>query len=498
MKKITSALISVFDKSGIDQIVRKLDSHHVKLYSTGGTYNYIKKLNIDVTKVEDLTTYPSILKGRVKTLHPKIFGGILKTDSKSDRNDADKYDIPNIDLVIVDLYPFSETVAKTNDIDQIIEKIDIGGISLIRAAAKNYKSVLCISSKSQYKDLIALLNKGCKSKIEDRKEFAIRAFNNSMNYDSDIFKYLNKSSTDKKQLRYGENPHQKAVFIGDINKVFNQLNGKDISYNNLLDIDSAINLMKDLNSKKNVFAIFKHNNPCGVAIRSKLVDAYKDSLSSDNISAFGGVLITNSEIDIDTANEINKLFFEILIAPSFEEKALKLLKSKKNRIILELIKYPNKTTKYISCLDGELRQSIDNTIDSSENFKVVTESSPDNTIIDDLIFASVISKHTKSNCIILVKDYKLIGSGMGQVSRIDALNQAIQKSKKFGFESELDNCVMASDAFFPFKDCVELAHLNKIKNIIQPGGSIRDNESIEFCDKHKMTMVFTGTRHFRH
>ncbi len=498
MKKITSALISVFDKSGIDQIVNKLDSCQVKLYSTGGTYDYIKKLNINVTKVEDITTYPSILKGRVKTLHPKIFGGILKTDSESDKNDADKYNIPDIDLVIVDLYPFSETVKKTNDVDQIIEKIDIGGISLIRAAAKNFKSVLCISSKLQYQDLMTLLDKDCSSNIENRKDFAIKAFNNTMSYDSDIFKYFNQPNIDKKQLRYGENPHQEGFFIGNLKKIFNQLNGKDISYNNILDIDSAINLMKDLNFERNVFAILKHNNPCGVAIRSKLVDSYKDSLSSDNISAFGGVLITNSKIDFETANEINKLFFEILIAPSFEEDALDILKSKKNRIILELIKYPVNTNNYRSCLDGELIQSIDDIIDISKNFDIVTKESPDKAIINDLIFASIIAKHTKSNCIILAKDYKLIGSGMGQVSRIDALNQAIEKSKNFGFQSELNSCVMASDAFFPFKDCVELANSNKIKNIIQPGGSIRDNESIKFCDKHKMTMVFTGTRHFRH
>ena len=498
MKKITSALISVFDKSGIDQIVNKLDSCQVKLYSTGGTYDYIKKLNINVTKVEDITTYPSILKGRVKTLHPKIFGGILKTDSKSDKSDADKYDIPDIDLVIVDLYPFSETVKKTNDVNQIIEKIDIGGISLIRAAAKNYKSVLCISSKLQYQDLMTLLDNGCSSSIANRKDFANKAFNNTMNYDSDIFKYFNQSNADRKQLRYGENPHQEGFFIGDLNKIFNQLNGKDISYNNLLDIDSAVNLMKDLNFEKNVFAILKHNNPCGVAIRSKLVDSYIDSLSSDNVSAFGGVLITNSKIDFETANEINKLFFEILIAPSFEKDALNMLKSKKNRIILELIKYPVNTNNYRSCLDGELIQSIDDIIDVSKNFDIVTKESPDKAIINDLIFASIIAKHTKSNCIILAKDYKLIGSGMGQVSRIDALNQAIEKSKNFGFKSDLNSCVMASDAFFPFKDCVELANSNKIKNIIQPGGSIRDNESIKFCDKHKMTMVFTGTRHFRH
>ena len=498
MKKITSALISVFDKSGIDQIVKKLDSYQVKLYSTGGTYDYIKRLNINVTKVEDITTYPSILKGRVKTLHPKIFGGILKTDSESDKNDADKYDIPDIDLVIVDLYPFSDTVKKTNNADQIIEKIDIGGISLIRAAAKNFKSVLCISSKLQYQDLMTILDKDCSSSIEIRKEFAKKAFNNTMNYDSGIFKYFNQSNTDRKQLRYGENPHQEGFFIGDLNKIFNQLNGKNISYNNLLDIDSAINLMKDLDFEKNVFAILKHNNPCGVAIRSKLVDSYKDSLSSDNISAFGGILITNSKIDFETANEINKLFFEILIAPSFEKDALNILKSKKNRIILELIKYPINKNNYRSCLDGELIQSIDDIIDVSKNFDIVTKESPDKAIINDLIFASIIAKHTKSNCIILAKDYKLIGSGMGQVSRIDALKQAIEKSKNFGFKSELNSCVMASDAFFPFKDCVELANSNKIKNIIQPGGSIRDNESIKFCDKHKMTMVFTGTRHFRH
>jgi len=498
MKKITSALISVFDKSGIDQIVKKLDSYQVKLYSTGGTYDYIKRLNINVTKVEDITTYPSILKGRVKTLHPKIFGGILKTDSESDKNDADKYDIPDIDLVIVDLYPFSDTVKKTNNADQIIEKIDIGGISLIRAAAKNFKSVLCISSKLQYQDLMTLLDKDCSSNMEIRKEFANKAFNNTMNYDSDIFKYFNQSNINKKQLRYGENPHQEGFFIGNLNKIFNQLNGKDISYNNLLDIDSAINLIKDLNFEKNVFAILKHNNPCGVAIRSKLVDSYKDSLSSDNVSAFGGVLITNSEVDFETANEINKLFFEILIAPSFEKDALNMLKSKKNRIILELIKYPVNTNNYRSCLDGELIQSIDDIIDVSKNFDIVTKESPDKAIINDLIFASIIAKHTKSNCIILAKDYKLIGSGMGQVSRIDALNQAIEKSKNFGFKSELSSCVMASDAFFPFKDCVELANSNKIKNIIQPGGSLRDQESIDMCNSKGISMVFTKKRHFLH
>ena len=498
MKKITSALISVFDKSGLDQIVNKLNSSGIKLYSTGGTYDYIKKLNIDVKKVEDLTSYPSILNGRVKTIHPIIFGGILKTDSKSDKNDAEKYDIPDIDLVIVDLYPFSDTVKKTDEVDEIIEKIDIGGVSLIRAAAKNYKSVLCISSKSQYEDLIELLDKDAGSSIITRKEFATKAFKNTMNYDSEISKYFNNTSLIKKKLRYGENPHQEGVFIGDINKNLNQLHGKEISFNNLLDIDSAINLIKDLSFKENVFAILKHNNPCGVAIRSNLVDAYKDSLSSDNVSAFGGVLVTNSKIDFETANEINKLFFEILIAPSFEQNALDILKSKKNRIILKLTQYPNNESNYRSCLGGELRQTVDKIVDSSENFKIVTKTSPNKSIKDDLVFASVISKHTKSNCIILVKDYKLIGSGMGQVSRIDALNQAIEKSKKFGFQSDLTSCVMASDAFFPFKDCVELAHANNIKNVLQPGGSIRDNESIDFCNKNKMTMVFTGTRHFRH
>ena len=361
MKKITSALISVFDKSGLDQIVNKLNGYGIKLYSTGGTYDYIKKLNIDIKKVEDLTSYPSILNGRVKTLHPKIFGGI-----------------PDIDLVIVDLYPFSDTLKKTDEVDEIIEKIDIGGVSLIRAAAKNYKSVLCISSKSQYEDLINLLDKDAGSSIITRKEFATKAFENTMNYDSEISKYFNNTSLIKKKLRYGENPHQEGVFIGDINKNLNQLHGKEISFNNLLDIDSAINLIKDLSFEENVFAILKHNNPCGVAIRSKLVDAYKDSLSSDNVSAFGGVLVTNSKIDFETANEINKLFFEILIAPSFEQNALDILKSKKNRIILKLTQYPNNESNYRSCLGGELRQTVDKIVDSSENFKLSLKHHPIN------------------------------------------------------------------------------------------------------------------------
>ena len=506
MKKITSALISVFDKSGLDQVVNKLNCSGIKLYSTGGTYDYIKNLNIDVQKVEDLTSYPSILNGRVKTLHPIIFGGILKTDSKSDKNDAEKYDIPDIDLVIVDLYPFSDTVKKTDQVDEIIEKIDIGGVSLIRAAAKNYKSVLCISSKSQYEDLINLLNKDAGSSIITRKEFATKAFKNTMNYDSEISKYFNNTSLIKKELRYGENPHQKAEFRGNLNKILNQISGKELSYNNLLDIDCAINLMSDImryylsGGGVSNFAIIKHNNPCGFAKSGENVyEAFKRALAGDPQSAFGGILISSEEIDSEAASEIDKIFFEVLLAPSFSPKALKILKSKKKRILIEYklplhnfdnYNYPYYYDKSVrSCLNGILWQEVDtatppstfiydhalslnakregfNTkydfkglINKNKSYKweVVTKkqyirdkkgkilkSNVDGKKYYKLMTAGsgylavIIAKHTKSNCIVLVSQSdQLIGSGMGQVSRIDALNQAIEKAKKFGFKSEL-------------------------------------------------------------
>ena len=500
MKKIKSALISVYNKDEIDEICSYLSSNNVIIYSTGGTYNYISKLGISVKKVEDLTSFPSILNGRVKTLHPKIFGGILRTNSESDIEDSKKYDIPNFDLVIVDLYPFEETLKNTNDHNEIIEKIDIGGVSLIRAAAKNYENVICISSSSQYDKLIKILKEDCSTDISFRKTLAFEAFEKSSTFDSTISEYLNPESSEKnteiRELRYGENPHQKGRFIGDLKDFLIQLNGKEISYNNLLDIDASLDLLRDLESNKAVFLIHKHNNPCGVAIRDSIVEAYEDALACDNISAFGGVLTSNKKIDKKTADQINKLFFEILIAPDFDDDSLDLLKSKKNRIIIKLNKIPIKSIQKRSCLNGFLEQDIDNKIENFGDFKVVTTKTPNIKNSNDLVLASIIAKHTKSNCIAIVKNQQLIGSGMGQVSRIDALDQAIEKSKRFGFE--LDQSCLASDAFFPFSDCVEISFKNGIDSIVQPGGSVRDQDSIDFCNKNQMSMVFSGIRHFRH
>jgi phosphoribosylaminoimidazolecarboxamide formyltransferase/IMP cyclohydrolase len=500
MKKIKSALISVFNKDKIDEICSYLSSNNVIIYSTGGTYNYISNLGIPVKKVEDLTSFPSILNGRVKTLHPKVFGGILRTNSESDIEDSKNYDIPNFDLVIVDLYPFEETLKTTKNHNDIIEKIDIGGVSLIRAAAKNYENVTCISSSSQYDKLIRIIKEDCSTDISFRKTLAFEAFEKSSTYDSIISGYLNpesvKKNTELRELRYGENPHQKGRFIGDLKDYLIQLNGKEISYNNLLDIDASLDLLRDLDSTKAVFLIHKHNNPCGVAIRDSITEAYEDALACDNVSAFGGVLTSNKKIDKKTADQINKLFFEILIAPDFDDDALDLLKSRKNRILIKLNKIPIKNIQKRSCLNGFLEQDIDNKIEKIEDFKVVTTKTPNNKNSNDLVLASIIAKHTKSNCIAIVKNQQLIGSGMGQVSRIDALDQAIEKSKRFGFE--LNQSSLASDAFFPFSDCVEISFKNGIDSIVQPGGSVRDQDSIDFCNENKMSMVFSGIRHFRH
>jgi phosphoribosylaminoimidazolecarboxamide formyltransferase/IMP cyclohydrolase len=497
MKKIKSALISVFNKDKIDEICSYLSSNNVIIYSTGGTYNYISNLGIPVKKVEDLTSFPSILNGRVKTLHPKVFGGILRTNSESDIEDSKNYDIPNFDLVIVDLYPFEETLKTTKNHNDIIEKIDIGGVSLIRAAAKNYENVTCISSSSQYDKLIRIIKEDCSTDISFRKTLAFEAFEKSSTYDSIISGYLNPGSASKNtELRYGENPHQKGRFIGDLKDFLIQLNGKEISYNNLLDIDASLDLLRDLDSTKAVFLIHKHNNPCGVAIRDLITEAYEDALACDNISAFGGVLTSNKKIDKKTADQINKLFFEILIAPDFDDDALDLLKSRKNRILIKLNKIPIKNIQKRSCLNGFLEQDIDNKIEKFEDFKVVTTKTPNNKNSNDLVLASIIAKHTKSNCIAIVKNQQLIGSGMGQVSRIDALDQAIEKSKRFGFE--LNQSSLASDAFFPFSDCVEISFKNGIDSIVQPGGSVRDQDSIDFCNENKMSMVFSGIRHFKH
>ena len=497
MKKIKSALISVFNKDKIDEICSYLSSNNVIIYSTGGTYNYISNLGIPVKKVEDLTSFPSILNGRVKTLHPKVFGGILRTNSESDIEDSKNYDIPIFDLVIVDLYPFEETLKTTKKHNEIIEKIDIGGVSLIRAAAKNYENVTCISSSSQYDKLIKIIKEDCSTDISFRKTLAFEAFEKSSTYDSIISGYLNPEYEKKNtELRYGENPHQKGRFIGDLKDYLIQLNGKEISYNNLLDIDASLDLLRDLESTKAVFLIHKHNNPCGVAIRDSITEAYEDALACDNISAFGGVLTSNKKVDKKTADQINKLFFEILIAPDFDDDALDLLKSRKNRILIKLNKIPIKNIQKRSCLNGFLEQDIDNKIENYGDFKVVTNKTPNNKNSNDLVLASIIAKHTKSNCIAIVKNQQLIGSGMGQVSRIDALEQAIEKSKRFGFE--LNQSTLASDAFFPFSDCVEISFKNGIDSIVQPGGSVRDQDSIDFCNENQMSMVFSGIRHFRH
>ena len=505
MLKLKSALISVFNKDGLEPIAKKLDKLGVKIYSTGGTELFLKKIGIPVIKVEDVTGYPSILGGRVKTLHPKIFGGILnRNDNNNDVTDLKNYEIPNIDLVIVDLYPFEETVKSNESEENIIEKIDIGGISLIRAAAKNFKDVMCVSSKVDYSDFLNILNndKG-EINLKYRKNFAFRAFNVSSHYDTAIFNYfkednesLKASYKNGKELRYGENPHQKGMFYGDFNSMFEQLHGKELSYNNLLDVDAAVNLILEFYNDIPTFAILKHNNACGLASRNSLLSAYKDALAGDPVSAFGGVLISNKSIDVETAEEINKLFCEVVIATGFEESAIKLLKSKKNRILLVLKNTDLNDQQLRTCLNGVLTQDKDTLTDSATDFKTCTEKSPNKSEIKDLEFASKICKHTKSNTIVLAKNLQLISSGTGQTSRVDALKQAIEKSNNFKFD--LNNSVMASDAFFPFPDCVEIAHKSGISSVIQPGGSIKDDLSIEYCNKNNISMVLTGTRHFKH
>ena len=504
MLKLKSALISVFDKDGLEPIVNKLNELGVKIYSTGGTELYLRKIGIPVFKVEDVTGYPSILGGRVKTLHPKIFGGILnRNENNDDIRDLKNFEIPNIDLVIVDLYPFEKTVKSNESEKNIIEKIDIGGISLIRAAAKNFKDVMCVSSKDDYSDFLHLLDNNGEINLESRKNFALKAFNVSSHYDTAIFNYFNDDNNslktsykNGKELRYGENPHQKGTFYGDFNSMFEQLHGKELSYNNLLDVDAAVNLILEFYNDIPTFAILKHNNACGLASRNSLLSAYKNALAGDPVSAFGGVLISNKTIDFETAEEINKLFCEVVIAPSFEKSAIKLLKSKKNRILLVLKNTELNNQQLRTCLNGVLSQDKNNVTDSILDFKTCTKKSPNSSEIKDLEFASKICKHTKSNTIVLAKNLQLISSGTGQTSRVDALKQAIEKSNNFKFD--LNNSVMASDAFFPFPDCVEIAHKSGISSIIQPGGSIKDNLSIEYCNKNNISMVLTGTRHFKH
>lgn len=505
MKKIQSALLSVYSKDKIEPIVRKLDSLKIKMYSTGGTYDFIKGLGINATKVEDVTSFPAMLGGRVKTLHPKIFGGILfRRDMENDIKDIKKFEIPEIDLVIVDLYPFEKTVASTNKEEEIIEKIDIGGVSLIRAAAKNYKDVLIVASSSEYDSLQKILEEQQgETSIEDRKRFAANAFNVTSHYDTAIFNFFNKEKQIKVfkksiltsyPLRYGENPHQTGMFYGDLEALFTQLNGKEVSYNNLLDIDAAVHLIDEFTEP--TFAILKHNNACGIASRSKLIDAWKDALAGDPISAFGGVLITNKSIDKETAEEINSLFFEVIIAPVYEKNVLELLKGKKNRIILQRkpVDFPEKQHK--SILNGVVEQLRDTKTENFSDLHLVTKATLSDDEKRDLVFANIIVKHTKSNAIVLAKNNQLLASGVGQTSRVDALKQAIEKAKQFG--KELKGAVMASDAYFPFPDCVEIAHKEGINAVIQPGGSIRDKDSIAYCDENGMAMVLTGFRHFKH
>ena len=506
-KAISSALISVFSKDGLEPIVRKLDELGVTIYSTGGTEKFIKNLGIEVVPVEDITSYPSILGGRVKTLHPKIFGGILnRQNHEGDVEELVEYDIPQIDLVIVDLYPFEKTVASGASHQDIIEKIDIGGISLIRAAAKNYADVICVSSVDDYAEFFELLSsKNGETSQDDRKRFAAKAFNVSSHYDSAIFNYFNTtenlsalklSETQGKVLRYGENPHQKGYFYGDFDAMFTKLHGKELSYNNLLDVDAAVNLILEFKGEAPTFAILKHNNACGFAQRESIYQAYVDALAGDPVSAFGGILISNTEIDKATAEEIHKLFCEVVIAPSFSSDALEILKGKKNRILLILndIELPHTTVR--TCLNGTLVQDRDHVTDAVEDLKSVTKITPSDAQIEDLIFASKICKHTKSNTIVLAKNKQLCASGTGQTSRVDALNQAIHKAKSFNFD--LNGAVMASDAFFPFPDCVEIADHAGIKAVIQPGGSIKDELSINYCNANNLAMVFTGIRHFKH
>ncbi|UJH69289.1 bifunctional phosphoribosylaminoimidazolecarboxamide formyltransferase/IMP cyclohydrolase [Allomuricauda sp. SCSIO 65647] len=506
-KKAISALISVFHKDGLEPIVKKLDELGVTLYSTGGTEKFIRDFGIEVIAVEDVTSYPSILGGRVKTLHPKVFGGILnRQDHEGDVVQMEEFDIPQLDIVIVDLYPFEKTVASGASEQDIIEKIDIGGISLIRAAAKNYRDVFCVSSMEDYAEFLEIISEeNGTTTLAQRKRFAAKAFNISSHYDSAIFNYFNKdqklaalkiSETQGKVLRYGENPHQKGFFFGDFDTMFDQLHGKELSYNNLLDVDAAVNLMEEFKNDNPTFAILKHNNACGLATRDTTKQAYIDALAGDPVSAFGGILISNREIDKDTAEEIHKLFCEVVIAPSYGDEALKILKGKKNRILLIQKEVELPQTLVRTCLNGMLVQDKDFKTDSLADVKTVTDKTPSSEELEDLIFASKLCKHTKSNTIVLAKNKQLCASGTGQTSRVDALNQAVHKAKSFDFQ--LEGAVMASDAFFPFPDCVEIAHKAGITAVIQPGGSIKDELSIDYCNQNGMAMVMTGTRHFKH
>jgi phosphoribosylaminoimidazolecarboxamide formyltransferase / IMP cyclohydrolase len=506
MTKIKSALISVYNKDNLEPIIRELHANEVTIYSTGGTQQYIESLNIPVKTVEDLTSYPSILDGRVKTLHPKIFGGLLARREPDHLAQLDAYEIPQLDLVIVDLYPFEETLSKTKDEKEIIEKIDIGGISLIRAAAKNFKDVVCIPSKNEYELFYTILKeKKGHTDLEDRKEFARRAFKVSSHYDAKIFAYFNEGSGDivfkqsmheSSPLRYGENPHQNAVFYGDFDAMFEKMSGKEISYNNLVDIDAAVSLMSEFRHDEPTFAVLKHTNACGVATKPTILEAWKGALASDPVSAFGGILIANTAIDLATAEEINKLFYEVLIAPDFTPEALTVLSSKKQRTILKIKDFYVQKRMFRSLLNGVIEQDFDLKTEGFDDLKVITKHEPTLSEAKDLLYAIKCVKHLKSNGIAIVKNNQMIGMGCGQTSRVDSLQHAINKARSFGFD--LNGSVMASEAFFPFPDCVEIAYRVGITAVSQPGGSVKDQDSIDYCDSVGLAMVKTGIRHFKH
>lgn len=506
VKKIKSALISVFYKDELAPIVHEMHKLGIKIYSTGGTQAFIENEGVPVVAVEELTSYPSILGGRVKTLHPKVFGGILaRRDNQSDAAQLETYEIPEIDLVIVDLYPFEETVAQTGDEAEIIEKIDIGGVSLIRAAAKNYNDVLIVAARNYYSELLALLQeKQGFTAPEDRRLFAARAFDTCSHYDTQIFKYLaegqditgfRESHTSGRTLRYGENPHQQAKFYGELADVFEVLGGKELSYNNLVDVDAAVNLVAEFTDQP-TFVVIKHTNACGVASRPTVLEAWKAALAGDPVSAFGGILATNTKIDKATAEAINELFFEVLIAPDFDADAIEVFASKKNRILIKQKKTITPGKQFKNLLNGVIEQDPDWKTETAADLTPVTTVKPTDAEIQDLLFANKLVKHLKSNTIVLAKNGQLLAMGCGQTSRVDALEQAIAKAKKFGFD--ITGAAMASDAFFPFPDCVEIADKAGIKAVIQPGGSIKDKDSIDYCNEHGMAMVTTGTRHFKH
>lgn len=505
-RKIKSALISVFHKDGLDEIINLLDQYDVTIYSTGGTQKFIESHGVKVERVEDLTSYPSILDGRVKTLHPKVFGGILARRDEDHLGQLAKYDMPEIDLVIVDLYPFEDTVKSTDDEEAIIEKIDIGGIALLRGAAKNFNDVVIVPSKNEYPMIQKILaEQNAESTLADRKELARRAFKVSSHYDTAIFNYFDRDSDDvsfkhslidSQVLRYGENPHQQGIFFGELDTMFEKISGKELSFNNLVDVDAAVNVMSEFVDSDPTFAVLKHTNTCGIATRSTVVEAWHAALAGDPVSAFGGILISNTIVDLATAEEINKLFYEVVIAPEFDKEAINLLTKKKKRVLMKINRWHVNDKSFKSILNGVIQQDTDKSMESSDKMECVTDAQATPQQLSDLEFANKCVKHLKSNTIVLVKNNQLLGMGCGQTSRVDALRQAISKATAFGFD--LEGCVMASDAFFPFPDCVEIAHDAGTAAVVQPGGSIKDNLSIDYCNSKGMPMLMTGIRHFKH